>query len=52
MKLVEDDPGIRGVFQYRIPEWPPHVHGRQFDVSALFLAQRLEEQVEDRKSVV
>ncbi len=46
MELVEDDPSIRGIFQYRIPEWLPHVHGRQFDVSALFLAQRLEEQVD------
>ena len=46
MELVEYDPGIRGVLHHRIPERFPHVHGRQFDVGALFLAQRLEKQVD------
>ena len=45
MELVEDDPGIRGVLHHRIPERFPHVHGRQFDVGALFLAQHTEKQV-------
>ena len=45
MKFIEDDPGIWGVLQYRVPEWLPHVHGSQFDVSALFLAQCFEKQI-------
>ena len=45
MELVEDDPGLRGILQHRVPERLPHVHGSQFDASALFPAQRLEKQV-------
>lgn len=46
MKLVKDDPGLRRVVSHRVPERLPHIHGRQFDSSTLFLTQRLEKQVD------
>ncbi len=46
MKFIEDDPGIWGVLHHRVSEGFPHIHGSQFDAGALFLAQRLEKQVD------
>ena len=45
MKLVINDAGIRCILHDRIPERLPHIHGRQFNVGTLLLAQRLEKQV-------
>ncbi len=45
MKLIEDDPGIRCVFQYRVPERFPHIHGCQFNAGTLLLAQHFEKQI-------
>ncbi len=46
MELVKDDPGLRCVVHDRVPERLPHVNRRQLDAGTLFLAQRLEKQVD------
>ena len=46
MELVIDDPRLRCVVHDRVTERLPHVHRRQFDASALVLAQCLEKQVD------
>ena len=46
MELVIDDACIRCVFHDRVAERLPHIHRRQLDAGALFLAQRLEKQID------
>ena len=46
MELVIDDACIRCVFHDRVAERLPHIHRRQLDAGTLFLAQRLEKQID------
>ena len=46
IELFIDDPGLRCVLQDGVAKGFPHVHDRLFDTGTLFLAQRLEKQVD------